>query len=460
MNVQIPFEWHKYYETVGHFVTYYGDIYPGHLYEFQAFPDRVFIIPPINRKSVRELEQANSITLEALQQLGHEILDINIIRRVVDGKIGVEDIQPDRTILGPQHWTKMFVFGAGASSYCLPKSEEYRFSDFSSRPPIGNDLFSDRFRDYYSDYSGVRQALPSLKRFRGDVEAFLQSEWSLIRSNYNPNLLSRHIDILYYLQHLFFSISSDVRSEFYDCNLYSAFTDILQKRLCTKPSEKVAFVNFNYDTILDHCISNTFNVRFNEMADYVNCNRNPFLYFKPHGSADWGWEFKSEKALERPNSNPYWIFENKITFDEIYYEHLGTINEMTYARGWAYEGKFSINKNKIKVIKDDYPRRYFPALLVPYRDKDDFVMPYYHRDFLGHFMDTMDSLFLIGWKGNEASFNTLLKQRARNIKRIVIANPNPDDVKANLKPYLGELEEKYEVLYFNGFEDLIYSDLL
>jgi len=456
----LPIHWHKYYQVKGHFVTYYGDIYPGYIYDFPDFPNSIFIIPQIYRNTIRELQNKNAITIEALNKYGHEIKDPNVVTHVIEAdRIGSNTVFPDETIYGDQKWKQMFVFGAGASSFCVPGDEQGRLDNFQSRPPISNELFGNKYRSYFNKYEGVRLSLSSLRRLKNDVEAFLESEWTLIRDSHNPSLLSRHVNILYYLQELFFTISNDINEEFYDCNLYSTFTDILQKKLLQKPLEKIAFVNFNYDTILDHYISSHFNVQFSQMCDYVNCNKNPFFYFKPHGSSNWGWRFNSEESKDKINNTPDWLYTNKICFDEIYYKHLGSLNEMVHSKG-AYERKYSINKNKIEIIGDDYPRRYFPALLIPYRDKDDFVMPYYHSDAMGHFMNTMDDLFLIGWKGNETAFNALLKDRSHNLKRIIIVNPNPKEVEINLSLFLGDLYQKYQIICLNTFEDLVNSDLI
>lgn len=459
--MELPIHWHKYYEVKGHFVTYYGDIYPGYIYDFPEFPDSIFIIPPICINTVRQLQSRNEITREAISKCGHEIKDPNVIRHVFEADtIGSNTAFPDGTINGDQKWRQMFVFGAGASSFCVPADAQGRLNTFQLRPPISNELFSDKYRSYFNNYEGVRLSLSSLRRLKNDVETFLESEWTLIRDTYNPALLSRHVNILYYLQELFFTISEGINKEFYDCNLYSTFTDILQKKLLQKPLEKTAFVNFNYDTILDHYISAHFNVQFSQMSDYANCNNNPFFYFKPHGSSNWGWQFRSEESKDKINNTPGWLYDNKICFDEIYYKHLGSVNEMVHSRGWAYERKYSINKNKIEIIGSDYPRRYFPALLIPYRDKDDFVMPYYHSDIMGHFMNTMEDLFLIGWKGNEKAFNELLRDQGHNLKRIIIVNPNQKEVEENLSLFLGDLHQKYQITHLETFEDLVNSDLI
>ncbi len=457
--MQIRFEWLKYYQESANFVTYYGDIYPGYIYEFNEFPDSIFIIPPINTKTVVELQKANQLTIEKLSEYGWEIRDEKIIQQIIENKgLGNDTDLPNPSILGNQKWRQMFVFGAGASANCVLE-EEKRFKKYELRPPLGNELFDERFKGIYGKYEGVRQLLPNLRMAKNEVEKFLQSEWDIIRHTYNQTLLSRHINIYYYFQELFFNISHGVLGEFYDYNLYSSFADKLQKKSSQNPLEKVGIVNFNYDIILDEYLSSHFGVKFKEMDDYINFNKEAFLYFKPHGSANWGWNFSSPESRIEINNAPTWLYNNKTSLAEIYYQHLGTIGDMVHSKSWAFDNKYSVNKNRIEIITD-YPRRYLPSLLIPYNEKDEFVMPYHHRLRMEYFMGEMEDLFLIGWKGNEYAFNKLLRTNLRSLKRLIIVNPNQKEVIDNLTPFLGDIFKKYQVIQIKTFEELLNSNLI
>jgi len=457
----IPYRLERYRENTANFVTYYGDIYPGYIYEFQEITDRFYIIPRYYTTSLNELRQTNKITTEELDKIGWGIKDHEIIVDIIeDTSIGIDNIIVEPSINGRQLWSKMFVFGAGASAHCVPKSEVLRLENSRYRPPEGAGLFNANFRQIIENYSGVKLLLSSLKRANNDVEAFLESEWGNIRDTYNPSVLARHISIIFYLQQLFCEVSNEIIGEFYDCNLYSTLIDNIQKDLKGKISERVAFVNFNYDTILDHYIASHFRQTFENIDDYINYNSEQFLYFKPHGSSNWGWKFKSEIAFDKCNNICDFFFNESVTLADIYYRHLGNVNEMVHKRSWAMDKKYTINKNKIEIIKDDYPRRYFPSILIPYRDKDEFVMPYSHTQAMDKFMHDMEDLFLIGWKGNEDKFNKLLG-KASKLKRIIIVNPDEEGVLNNLSKYLGDvptMRKKYEITHFDTFEHFVYSD--
>ena len=65
-------------------------------------------------------------------------------------------------------------------------------------------------------------------------------------------------------------------------------------------------------------------------------------------------------------------------------------------------------------------------MLLPYRDKDEFTMPTQHFNYMTDYFNSMETLVIICWKGNEEAFNRQLFQKANRIKKVIIADPNPD----------------------------------
>lgn len=467
MNIhsKMPNELWQYYQKDGYFFIDHGDIYFGSFETFSQFPDSVFIVQPGNRKKLQALKGAD-ITRENIINLAWEVTDFDKIKYHAEGKLklGNNDEHPDLTRRGDQSWKKMFVFGAGASAFSVFKEDLPDFRNFAYSPPIANELFSKKFQFHIKKHKGVELALPSLRACGNDVEGFFESEWKGIIESHNPMVASRHINIIYYLKELFSKISTETINEFYDCNLYSLFVDKIQKYLSKSKNEKVAFVSFNYDTILDHYLSQFFSAPLDSMTDYVNFNSKPFFLFKPHGSCNWGWKFSADFIKSNSGNIPDLLFKNQTSFTDLYFTHLGSPNEMIYQSSWGREmqlgnnetGKFTINKNKIEVIQSN-EEQYFPSLLIPYKDKDQMIMPYYHFDLMQWYFNDMEDLYLIGWKGNESSFNTLLKTHIHRLKRIFIINPFPKEVEENLSKFIDL--KKYEIIYFNDFESFSKADI-
>jgi hypothetical protein len=128
---------------------------------------------------------------------------------------------------------------------------------------------------------------------------------------------------------------------------------------------------------------------------------------------------------------------------------------------WGYEasinkydlGKNTIDRSQIKLIGNDDLNNYYPALLLPYRDKDEFTMPLRHFFNMQHYLQCVETLVIIGWKGNEDSFNSQLIQQTSQVKKVVIADPQPDVVKHNLKELF--LRAHIETIVYKDFEDFV-----
>jgi hypothetical protein len=121
-------------------------------------------------------------------------------------------------------------------------------------------------------------------------------------------------------------------------------------------------------------------------------------------------------------------------------------------------GKYTIDKSKLQIIGNGNENDYYPGLLLPYRDKDEFTMPLRHFLNMQGYFPYVETLIIIGWKGNEAAFNRLLFQHANKIKKIVIADPFPKTIIDNLTPLLEKqgitpsLYESFEDFVLNGID--------
>ena len=253
----------------------------------------------------------------------------------------------------------------------------------------------------------------------------------------------------------------------YRHNLYSLFANKLHNHLANR-TEQVALVSFNYDTILDQFIEKVFNVSFQNMNDYIDFNNRDVLLFKPHGSCNWGWLAKNKEHIKILNKSfCEGLYIEKKELWEIYYMILGDLNEMVYNKSWGIEkgdnngkGRYTINKNKIEVMNQEWGYDYLPAMLMPYRDKDEFVMHYDHQHILRWFTNQVEEIYLIGWKGNEDLFNSLLKSQAHKLKKIVIVNPFEEknqEVSNHLKKRLDL--SRYEVEVIKDFETFVLKDM-
>jgi len=121
------------------------------------------------------------------------------------------------------------------------------------------------------------------------------------------------------------------------------------------------------------------------------------------------------------------------------------------------KGKLTIDKSRLSNFDLSNLGNFYPAILLPYRDKDEFTMPPTHYYQLDHYFSYIENLFVIGWKGNEALFNKVLNQKATKIKKIVIVDPNSKTVVDNLKSIL--VSRGIKPIVYNNFDDFVRNGL-
>lgn len=463
-RIEIPFEWHKYNNTPAYFITYFGEIYFGTIWQLQKFPDRFFIVQNDKTSTIRDLKPEER-TLERYQQIGREIKDINVIKEIYDQPIGNE-IQFKQISYSDQQFKKIFVFGAAASSFCVFGNSLKAFRESHLNPPTGFEIFDDKYESFISQYPAAKLSIPLFEAKDKNIEECMEEEWQIFKSYYSPQVAIRHINIQFYLQSLFKAISKEVVEKHYRNNLYSLFLNKFQGYLAANPTERISLISFNYDTILDNFISQMYRYPLNKMDDYINWNERNILLFKPHGSCNWGWKLKKENLNGHTQSSiANALYESGLEPWQIYFKLTGTLNEVIAQNTWGHEyfndkhlrGRFTINKNLIEQIPENSTDTYFPSLLIPYRDKDEMIMPYDHFNAMKTVIGQAEELYLIGWKGNEDLFNKQIKMNGHKLKKIVIVNPQADVVKCNISKLIEISNMEIEII--KDFETFVLNHL-
>jgi hypothetical protein len=454
------------HNPLNYYFTTYGDVYVGDEFCNPQLPDYRVIIQRPSVKDYLKLP-AEDRTIKKIGEFGWAIPN-NVIADVVS--LDVDQHNKIKSEHEPTEWEMqydrkiMFILGAGASSFCVRGEPFTKFQSEMLRPPLGLELFHERFREYHGRYPGVRQSLHFLRS--GDVETLLEEEWDAICNDGNERVMARHINIQYYLQELLRDVTACTVHGYGDVNLYTHLADACMKAHSKKPNgkRKFAFVSFNQDTILENTLMDYFDTKLQSIDDYVDVNRNPYCVFKPHGSWNWGWQFPHLEDKSMTTAD--WLFKSRINYFTLYYQQLGNYRDMIEWGSWGIEslhdkhrrGKYGINKSKISLINYHNLNVYYPALLLPYRDKDEFTMPTRHYMNMRNYLSHVETLIIIGWKGNEAAFNGLLASEAHRISRVIIADPNPKLIEDNLGLVLSK--PGVEVVRYKSFEHLINEGLL
>ncbi|MBI1267686.1 MAG: hypothetical protein GC193_09690 [Cryomorphaceae bacterium] len=429
--------------------------------ECPNYTDGFFIIPNYHLEALRNLTDAEK-TPKRFRELGHEIKD----HRVVVEKYPVDPhSQEFNSSHGPtisksgQEFSDMFVFGAGASAFCCFGDHKERYENDQWRSPLGYDIFNERYDELCTQFDGVKQAIPEFELKNNNIEECLEADWNKYCNSYIPELTYRHINIQFYLQKLFQRISKHTVEKYYRKNLYQLFTGQIKTRISQEESYRPVIVNFNYDTILDQFLDQSFGYSTIQIDEYIDWHKRSFVHFKPHGSSNWGWKFPQEAISKLGNNIPARLYRQKTIPAELFYSILGEKKNMVNHYSYGFEkgnntiSKHSLDKLQIQVIEHEFA---YPALLLPFKDKDEFVMPYHHQTALGYVMSDVKRIFIIGWKGSEQLFLEKLKNTI-NVKEVVIADPQFEVVKRNLAAYLPE-----NVMYTDAkdFESFIKMEII
>jgi hypothetical protein len=194
------------------------------------------------------------------------------------------------------------------------------------------------------------------------------------------------------------------------------------------------------------------------LEDYTNINDGPVSIFKPHGSWNWGWEFPNLEP--KSFTTPQWLFQERVNLNKLYYELSGDYENMIDWNSYGMQsglnenrfGKYNVNKSNLSLIPAGNENLYFPSLLLPYRDKDEFTMPSSHFWDLKNYLAYVESLIIVGWKANEKYFNSILKSECKKIKKAIIVDPYPEHAIDSLQFFT---DRNVEIIKYVGFEEFV-----
>lgn len=306
---------------------------------------------------------------------------------------------------------KLIVFGAGASYDSLHTKYNSNSSENELwKPPLANEIFSNRvnFIEILKNFDGA-MSLKSQAILHPDLEEYFQELWDFANDN-NDNLsFAKIINTQYFLQKLFMSIS-DQYGNLGDSN-YDVISNFAYNYSISQKSD-ILFVSFNYDILLERALERVLKIKFNSIDDYLKYN---IKYIKPHGSCNWFRNFRRRSGKGSIGSitgiNPE-FFTKKL-----------------YEGGTSYEF-IEQNLNKEFVLRNQFNAdEYFglPQLLIPLKNKDEFVLPPNHFEYLDNYLKEVEEILIIGWKGTEEKFLKVLNDNLKDKKVIITTICNGDN---------------------------------
>lgn len=316
---------------------------------------------------------------------------------------------------------KLVILGAGAS-FDSVYDFFYGKEIMPWRPPLANELFDTReeFLGVIHNYPGGKYYLSQLNAIQ-DIEDFFQKQWHFIRNNRAIDLAAAFINLNYCLSGLMYKVSSNYQNiglSNYDLLVQKAYEYAINKK------EDVIFVSFNYDTLLEHAVSKIY-FGDNRKLDIKEYIKFPLKIIKPHGSCNWVKRFnKNFKAPDSKNISDF-LFETKMTLREIN----RNIEPEIYTVDNPLTGIYYGEPNETW--------KCFPQILIPLKDKDDFILPEAHAEYLNNNIWKTNEIMIVGWKGTEAKFQQLLANSLGEKKiKITSINAGFNQIENVLKPFI------------------------
>lgn len=415
------------YQYPHHYTTYTGKRYAGIIVDLNDENETSYIVPTAKFaawKGIMDKDSRKSFLLEYCKEVKDPKSIVYQERINFDVRDSTQEIDWGLYNSKDFQVSKLIVFGAGASYGCSFDNKLGRF-----QPPMVDAIFDERFRSIYSNYPSVVNSISNFRRKAiNGIELLFQKEWERIDAGYVPELLRNHINLQFYLRDLFKTISKEM--EKIETNVYDVFFYEIQNYLLEHPKERISIVTFNYDTIVEKSLERIFGYNFNNLEDYISPLHRIHLY-KLHGSSNWGWNVQNFNTSKVGKSFANYLFQNKIDLSQLQSRYL-----LDDLKQHDFNG-IKVNSRNAKLRVTPIGAEDYPAILIPYSQKDEFVVPPKH---LRYFLDQLDSvtdMYLIGWKGNEVVFNNTLKQKLGAKKITVkIANPNHGEVVKNLSEFL------------------------
>jgi len=276
----------------------------------------------------------------------------------------------------------MVIFGAGAS-YDSLVDIGVGYPDKDLSPPLANQLFGRRgvFEAAVQEYGECRPIIPQLRQLAQDTNLEKVLEGLRAEGDYDDQ---RHVQlhaVRYYLRNVIGVCSQLWPAETRGVTNYSNLLDRI-RHWCVRSREPVAFVTFNYDTMLEAACGDVFGFAPNDIHSYIS--RDDFQVFKPHGSVNWVRVVNT--FLDIPPTADQQQIEHKL---------IGL-------------GKNLVLRPGQHLVTTDTGRleghHTYPAIALPVETKNEFEFPEAHLKKLRSVIPEVTRILIIGWRGTEEHF--------------------------------------------------------
>lgn len=337
----------------------------------------------------------------------------------------------------------LIITGAGAS-YDFLVPEDYgdlKFNFIKWQPPTTNSLLDgSRFQELIDKYPEMDEIASMIrgKLRRKNYPLSFEDILTDIHINFTPRDPELHkgfVALLFYLSELF----SYVTKRYY--RQHNNYRHL--KLLLKQSADKVLFVNFNYDLLLEKSI---FDEDLKSIDDYVADET--YKIIKIHGAYNW---FIKELVATRIDETLkcYGLYLNnaeRISRPATKDNHEIVIRE--------YEDPKNILTEPY--LNQLQAHAFYPALALPVIEKRNYICPENHIAILKKEIAKIDRVMVIGWRAGDKFMHRLLEIELakRKIPVAFIGGSNARDV---IRSVGIPLRDSTTLINERGFSDFISS---
>jgi hypothetical protein len=323
----------------------------------------------------------------------------------------------------------MVIFGAGASydsaaSLPAPQGPPEANRDYPDRPPLASELFHPQrnFALIARNYPALLEIVDRLRNLEDDsVETRLQSLQDE-RSTW-PRRYQQLMSVRFYLSDVLSNCVAEWQNRASLATNYGHLIDDIGNWNARQgESENICLVTFNYDVLLESALGSA-GCKFQTkvIEDYVK-SESIFKVFKLHGSVNW------KQVAERYTAPPRAVSREQIIENAATLESAMTNDFLIEQSATNYQGRWLV-----------------PAIAIPVQDKTGrFACPRDHLAHLESLIPHVTQLLVIGWRGKEGHFTSMLRRNLKRIKAMMIVDANRAAAEVVAKDLVGELGSVFE----------------
>jgi hypothetical protein len=335
----------------------------------------------------------------------------------------------------------LVIFGAGAShdSVALHPADGSKIEGWEWRPPVADKLFDDRpeFLNVAARYPRCLEIMTELQnRQEGkSVEQVLQE----IQTDATTREKKQLGAIRWYLHVMLSKCEDRWFNDVAKRNTnYLALLNQIERR--REKKETVCIVTFNYDTLLERALPSVgVNIpRVGDMGHYVR--NESYRLFKVHGSINWAHE------IDTPLEGMNWL------------EDENSVNAIIEKTPELAIGRRIVVTDQ-QPIRNSGGTALFPAIAIPVETKTDnyFECPDYHIELLESALPLTRKILIVGWRGMEAHFVKLLRERLKKDASIptMIVSSNGESAAKIGNRLAAEIPIQFTATNAQGFTEFV-----